>query len=91
MSYAVLTSESNVARALKPGGFDEHKHMAYAVAAYRIPEVREKYPTSGKIFVNNLPDEDSLQIINEDELNLLKSLQDRAEKLVGQVKSDPRE
>lgn len=44
MSYAVLTSESNVARALKPGGFDEHKHMAYAVAAFRIPEVRKKYP-----------------------------------------------
>lgn len=44
MSYGVLTSESNVARALKPGGFDEHKHIAYAIAAYRIPEVREKYP-----------------------------------------------
>ncbi len=44
ISYAVLTSESNVARALKPGGFDEHKHIAYAVAAYRIPEVRAKYP-----------------------------------------------
>ena len=44
MSYAVLTSESNVARALKPGGFEEHKHIAYAIAAYRIPEVREKYP-----------------------------------------------
>lgn len=44
ISYAILTSESNVARALKPGGFDEHKHMAYAVAAFRIPEVREKYP-----------------------------------------------
>lgn len=44
MSYAVLTSESNVARALKPGGFDEHKHIAYAVAAYRIPEVRRTYP-----------------------------------------------
>lgn len=44
MSYAVLTSESNVARALKPGGFDEHKHIAYAVAAYRIPEVRKTYP-----------------------------------------------
>lgn len=44
MSYAVLTSESNVAKALKPGGFDEHKHMAYTVAAYRLPEVREKYP-----------------------------------------------
>ena len=44
MSYAVLTSESNVVRALKPGGFDEHKHIAYAVAAFRIPEVREKYP-----------------------------------------------
>ena len=44
ISYAILTSEGNVARALKPGGFDEHKHMAYAVAAFRIPEVREKYP-----------------------------------------------
>lgn len=44
MSYTVLTSESNVARALKPGGFDEHKHIAYAVAAYRIPEVRKAYP-----------------------------------------------
>lgn len=44
MSYAVLTSESNVARALKPGGFEEHKHIAYAVAAYRVPEVREAYP-----------------------------------------------
>lgn len=44
MSYAVLTSESNVARALKPGGFDEHKHIAYAVAAYRIPKVRKVYP-----------------------------------------------
>lgn len=44
MSYGVLTSEANAARALKPGGFEEHKHIAYAIAAYRIPEVREKYP-----------------------------------------------
>lgn len=44
LSYAVLTHESNVARALKPGGFDEHKHLAYAIASYRLPEVRETYP-----------------------------------------------
>lgn len=44
MSYAVLTSESNVARALKPGGFDEHKQLAYAVAAYRDPSIRKAYP-----------------------------------------------
>lgn len=43
MSYAVLTSETNVAKALKPGGFEEHKQIAYAVAAFRIPEVRAKY------------------------------------------------
>lgn len=44
MSYAVLTSESNVTRALKPGGFDEHKQLAYAVAAYRDPSIRKAYP-----------------------------------------------
>jgi hypothetical protein len=42
MSYSVLTNETNVAKLLKPGGFEEHKHIAYAVSAYRLPEIREK-------------------------------------------------
>ena len=53
MSYGVLTSESNVARALKPGGFDEHKQIAYAVAAYRLPEVRAKYSFDALLKMGN--------------------------------------
>lgn len=43
MSYSVLTSESNVTKALKPGGFEEHKKLAYVITAYKNAEIRSKY------------------------------------------------
>lgn len=69
MSYAVLTSESNVARALKPGGFEEHKHIAYAVAAYRVPEVREKYPNFDTLL--KMDTKEIGKLIERDDKNLM--------------------
>lgn len=41
ISYAVLTSEDNVAKALEPGGFEDEKTLAYAIEAYRNPAIRD--------------------------------------------------
>ena len=69
MSYAVLTSESNVARALKPGGFDDHKQLAYAVAAYRDPSIRKAYPDFNTLL--NMDPEALGKLIEKTDKNLI--------------------
>lgn len=60
LSYSVLTSESNVARALKPGGFEEHKQIAYAVAAWRIPTIRDMFQSFDTLLNMNIKDLENL-------------------------------